>query len=198
MLIRSPCDFALDSGPGSRVYGLRVSGGKPPPGPEERLMSEDTTGTTVEPPAIACDMTEAPDTAQERMAEYDRLFTQALAGRDRTGSAVRLRFRADDGVEAWVRDLAAREKACCPFYDFGVSITDGQVWWDISLVAGVTDDPHTARTLLDTCYHAPDYAADGIAGMTTWLAGNGFTVTTTDSGLVMRFKQSTTDVPPGA
>jgi hypothetical protein len=161
-------------------------------------MSDDTTGVTFEPPAIACDMTEAPDTAEERMAEYDRLFTQALAGRDRTASGVRLRFRAVDGIEAWVRDLAAREEACCPFYDFEVATTDGQVWWDVSLVAGVTADPHTARTLLDTYYHAPDYAADGIAGMTKWLAGNGFAVTTTESGMVMQSEQPTAGVPSGA
>jgi hypothetical protein len=155
-------------------------------------MSEDTTGATIEPPAIACDMTGAPDTAEERMAEYDRLFTRALAGRDRTDSGVRLRFRADDGIEAWVRDLAAREKACCPFYDFDVSTADGQVWWDISLVDGVADD-HTARTMLDGFYHAPDYAADGVAGMTRWLAGNGFAVTTNGSGMVMRFEQETAE-----
>jgi hypothetical protein len=136
-------------------------------------------------PAIACDLTDAPDTAEERMAEYDRLFSQVLVGRERADAGVRLRFRADEGVEAWVRDLAAREKACCPFYDFAVGTTDGQVWWDISLVDGVADDENTARTLLDTYYHAPDYAADGVAGLTEWLAGNGFAVTTNESGTVM-------------
>jgi hypothetical protein len=141
-------------------------------------------------------MTDAPDTAEERMAEYHRLFTRALAGRDRTGSGVRLRFRADDGVEAWVRDLAAREKACCPFYDFAVSTTDGQVWLDISIVDGVTADPEPARTLLDAFYHAPDYAADGVAGMTTWLAGTGFALTTAESGTVMRFEDHRGDVRP--
>lgn len=34
-----------------------------------------------------------------------------------------------------------------------------------------TADEHTARTLLDTYYYAPDYAADGVEGMTRWLAG---------------------------
>jgi hypothetical protein len=139
-------------------------------------------------PAIACDLTGAPDTAEERMAEYDRLFTRALAGRERTGDGIRLRLRADEGVEAWVRDLSVREKACCPFYDFAVAVDGGQVWWDITLVAGVTDDPDTARTLLDTYYHAPDYAADGVAGMTKWLAGNGFQVTT--EGSVMRMDRT--------
>jgi hypothetical protein len=145
--------------------------------------------------AIACDMTGAPDTAEERMAEYDRLFTRALVGRERTDSGIRLRFRADEDIEPWVRDLTAREKACCPFYDFAVTTTGGQVWWEISVLAGVTDDPDTERVLLDTYYHAPDYAADGVAGMTRWLAGNGFAVTT--QGAVMRMDRSATDAVPG-
>ena len=152
---------------------------------------DDNSSMTMGTPPIACDMTDAPDTAEGRMAEYDRLFTQTLAGRERTGNGVRLRFRADEGVEAWVRDLAAREKACCPFYDFAVSATaDSEVWWDVSLVDGVADDEATARTLLDTFYYAPDYAADGVAGMTTWLSGNGFAVTTSESGTVMRFDRT--------
>jgi hypothetical protein len=94
-------------------------------------------------------------------------------------------LRADEGVQAWVADLAVREKACCPFYNFAVSVTGGEVWWDISLVDGAADDEHTARTLLDGYYYAPDYVAEGVAGMTRWLAGNNFAVTTNESGMVM-------------
>jgi hypothetical protein len=149
---------------------------------------DDNSKVTIDTSAIACDMTDASDTADERMAEYDRLFTQALAGRDRTDGGVRLRFRADEGLEAWVRDLAAREKACCPFYNFTVSTTGGEVWLHISLVDGVGEgDAATARALLDTYYYAPDYAAEGIAGMTRWLASEGFAVTANDSGTVMQF-----------
>ena len=142
---------------------------------------------------IACDLTDAPDTAEERLAEYDRLFARSLAGRERAEQRVRLRFRAGGGVEAWVRDLAAREKACCPFYDFAVSADGGEVCWDISLVDGVADgDEGMARTLLDVYYHAADYAADGVAGMTRWLAGEGFAVTPNESGTVMRFDRAGT------
>jgi hypothetical protein len=140
---------------------------------------------------IVCDLTKARDTAEERMAEYGRLFAQSLAGRERTGQRVRLRFRADDGVEAWVRDLAAREKACCPFYNFAVGAAGGEVWWDISLVDGVADgDDDMARTMLDVYYHAPDYAADGVAGMTRWLAGEGIAVAPNDSGTVLQFDRT--------
>jgi hypothetical protein len=157
-------------------------------------MNDNNNAVTVDVPAIACDLTDAADTAEERMAEYSRLFTQALAGRERTDEGVRLRFRADEGVEAWVRDLAVREKACCPFYTFAVSTTGGQVWWDISLVDGVADGENsTARTLLDAYYYAPDYAADGVAGMTKWLAGEGFAVTTNESGMIMQFDPTVAD-----
>jgi len=134
---------------------------------------------------IVCDLTDAADTAEERMAEYGRLFAQALTGRERTDEGIRLRFRADDGVEAWVRDLAAREKACCPFYDFEVSNTGGEVRWDVSVVDSVVDDD-IARTLLDEYYHAPDTVADGVAGMKGRLNERGLAVTTNESGTVMQ------------
>ena len=61
-------------------------------------------------------MTDAPDTAIERLAEYEGLYTEALIGRERTDDGIRFRFRARPGLEEWVRDLAAREKACCAFF----------------------------------------------------------------------------------
>lgn len=158
-------------------------------------MDDKRNSVTVDTPVIACDMTHAPDTTEERVAEYARLFGRALAGRERTGDGVRLRFRADEGVEAWVRDLAAREKACCPFFDFAVSAAGGQVWWDIRLVEGVADDDTTARTLLDSYYHAPDYAADGVAGMARWLAEGGYAVTSNESGTVMRLDRPVAGSP---
>jgi hypothetical protein len=152
-------------------------------------MSRDPT---VAPVPIVCDLTDARDTAQERMAEYGRLFAQSLAGRERTGQRVRLRFRADDGVEAWVRDLAAREKACCPFYDFQISATADEVRWDIGLVEGVADDD-MARAALDEFYDAPDNVAGGVAGMRQRLAQRGIAVTTSESGTVMQFDRTGTN-----
>jgi hypothetical protein len=151
-------------------------------------MSSDPTAA---PTPIVCDLTGAPDTAEERIAEYGRLFAQSLTGRDRTEQRIRLRFRAGDGVEAWVRDLAAREKACCPFYHFAVNTTGGEVWWDISLVDGVADDDQDmARMMLDEFYDAPDNVAVGVAGMKERLANSGIAVTTNESGTVMRFDRT--------
>ena len=100
---------------------------------------------------IACDMSTAPDTAPERFAEYARLFGQALIGRERTPDGIRFRFRAEPGLEAWVRDLAAREKACCAFFAFAVSRVDGDVVWD----AAVSDN-EAAREILEEFYALPD------------------------------------------
>ncbi len=100
---------------------------------------------------VACTLTGIPGAFAERMAEYQRLFRQYLTGRSRTGLGIRFRFRAEPGVEDWVRDLARREKACCGFFDFTVS-TDGQeIRWD----AAVADD-EPARQALDEFYRLPD------------------------------------------
>ena len=100
---------------------------------------------------IVCDMTAAPDTARERIAEYRRLFAQALIGREKTERGIRFRFRAAPDIDAWVRDLAAREKACCAFYSFTVTTVDDQVLWDATVV-----DDDLARALLAEFYALPD------------------------------------------
>jgi hypothetical protein len=105
---------------------------------------------------VVCEMTGARDTIQQRIAEYQRLFTQALIGRERTADRIRFRFRAEPGVEAWVRDLAAREKACCAFFAFAVTAQDDQVLWDAAV-----PDTEIARAILDEFYAMPDTLVDG-------------------------------------
>lgn len=105
------------------------------------------------PPArpVACDLSGTPGAFAERMAEYRSLFGQYLAGRSRTAAGIRFRFRADLGVEDWVRDLARREKACCGFFDFTVAAGDREVRWDVSVA-----DDEAARQVLDGFYRLPD------------------------------------------
>jgi hypothetical protein len=67
-------------------------------------------------------MTDAPDTAADRLAEYQPLVITALVDRERTGDGIRFPFRADPGLEDWFRDLAAREKACCAFFTFDITM----------------------------------------------------------------------------
>jgi hypothetical protein len=124
-------------------------------------------------PPIVCDMTGAGDTPGERIAEYRRLFADALAGRERTGDGIRFRFAAGPGVDARVRDLAARERACCAFFTFDVTEHDGEVWWD----ARVPDDP-ASRQILDEMYHLPDTAPDDLDTLHRRFEGAGLTVVT--------------------
>jgi len=134
------------------------------------------TDNTTTPPII-CDMTDAPDTAAERVAEYERLFTQALVGRDHIATGIRFRFRADDGTEDWVRDLAAREKACCAFYDFDIAVHDDEIWWDLR----VPDDP-VAHELLEDFYRLPDTISAGPAAILEQFGAPGPFVQMRDNG----------------
>ena len=109
---------------------------------------------------IVCDMTGAPDTLPERLREYRRLFSQALTGREKTAAGIRFRFRAQPGTEAWVRDLAAREKACCAFFTFTVTTVGEEVRWDAAVI-----DDDLARAILDEFYALPDTLAHGFKGV---------------------------------
>ena len=142
---------------------------------------DDKSGSTAGTPAIACDMTEAPDTPQERMAEYHRLFERHLVSRERTANGIRFRLRADDGVEAWVRDLLAREKACCPFFDFDLAVDDGVLRWDISVV-----DDDLARAVLDEFYRVTATSGEDWTGVQRRLTDIGFAVATGDMGVGAR------------
>ena len=142
-------------------------------------MSQPITTPAADATPIACDMTDAPDTAEERMAEYGRLFAQHLAGRERTAEGIRFRLRAGDGVDAWVRHLSAREKACCPFFDFAVATVGGEVHWDITVI-----DDDTARAVLEEFYHVPENVAGGVKGLEDRLTGRGFAITTNEDRTV--------------
>jgi len=107
----------------------------------------------VNPVPIVCDMSTAPDTGPQRLTEYDRLFSTHLLGRERSGEGIRFRLRADHGVEEWIRELAARERACCAFLDSQIAVEDDQVVWDITTI-----DDDLARAILDDYYDLPDSA----------------------------------------
>jgi hypothetical protein len=98
-------------------------------------------------------MSGATDTLAERLGEYRRLFAQSLLSRSRTPDTIRFRFRADPGVEDWVRDLARREKACCAFFEFTVDADGHEVRWE----ARVADD-EAARQVLAGFYGLADAA----------------------------------------
>jgi hypothetical protein len=139
-------------------------------------MSEITDQTDI---PIVCDMTAAPDTATERFAEYERLFTTALTGRERIGDGIRFRFRAEPGLEDWVRDLARREKACCAFFTFDVTVQGDEVWMDASVV-----DDDLARRILDEYYRLPESIAEGAGALFMRFSRQGLEIMVRDqSGL---------------
>ena len=79
---------------------------------------------------IACDMSTARDTPDERLAEYVALFEQALSSRERRADSVVFTFRS--GAREQIEDLARREHACCPFLGYRVETAQDEVVWTIS------------------------------------------------------------------
>jgi hypothetical protein len=134
-----------------------------------------TTGPASTP--ILCDMTNAPDTAEQRLADYRRLFADALIARERTVSGTRWRFRATEGTESLVRDLAAREQACCAFFSFSITVVGGEVLWDASVV-----DDDMARAILEEFHRLPDTLGEGAATLYDRMAAKGLRVYIDDGG----------------
>lgn len=137
---------------------------------------------------IMCDMSNASDTDVERAAEYRRLFSRALVARERTAEGIRFRFRAEPGIESWVRDLAAREKACCAFFVYEIAADGDAVVWD----AAVPDDD-LARALLEEFYALPDTLAAGRYEWRERLADRGVTVASNPAGTVHHFQPAGAD-----
>jgi hypothetical protein len=115
--------------------------------------------------AIACDMTDAPDTPDDRIAEYGRLFAHALVRRERTEAGVVFTFAAKPGIRDWIADLVRREATCCPFLSYEVDIRGDHVVWTTSSEAG--PDP---QAMLDAFYAGPEQFGDGFDGLLARLA----------------------------
>jgi len=106
---------------------------------------------------IACDMSTAHDTPDERVAEYRRLFERALARRDRHEHSVVFALRATPGTREQLEDLARREAACCPFLDYRVATAgDDLIFTITNPVTGI--EREGAEATLDAFYALPDHA----------------------------------------
>ena len=118
---------------------------------------------------IACDMSSAQDTPDERLQEYGRYFEQALLRRERRADSVMFAFRVDPGIAEGLNDLACREWACCPFLDYRVEpIGDEVLWTTTNMTAG--DDHAVVDAFLDVFYALPDHAGSDMAGLFDRLA----------------------------
>jgi hypothetical protein len=92
---------------------------------------------------MACSLTAAE--ARERADEFRALAGTALVGRERSDGEVVLRFRAEDDVPERVRDLARRERECCPF--LRIKVEQGGDQMSLRLGAGPE-----SRAALDVFY----------------------------------------------
>jgi hypothetical protein len=88
---------------------------------------------------IAC--TIGADETADRMSLLERLRASHRT-LDRTDHGILMRFPADPGVEADVRQLTIDEKRCCAFFGFEVTTTAGDVVlrWDAPPDAGTIID----------------------------------------------------------
>jgi hypothetical protein len=122
------------------------------------------------PPATAaqhasCSLPVA-DRAQ-RTADFRALIATAYVDRARTTHGVRWLLRADTGVEAECRRLAALEARCCDGVHFDVQRLGDRVLWEIS-------GPASAHATLDAFYELPVLIAteDGASALWRSLDGN--------------------------
>ena len=133
---------------------------------------------TTPPIPIGCDMTDAPDTSDDRVAEYHRLFhSPAYLGRRRTKDGIRFCFRDEPGLATKIRDLAQREKACCAFFEFTIGHDLDTITWDSTVI----DDP-LAHQILDEYYQLPDTATGGAADVFERFTHQGLTIVIEDEG----------------
>lgn len=118
---------------------------------------------------VACDMSSAPDTPDERLSAYGRLFEHALARRERREGAVVFWFRGDPETRATVEELARREAACCPFLDHRVETAGDELRWTTTN-SSTGDARGSADAILDAFYALPDHPGSGFAGLLSRLS----------------------------
>jgi hypothetical protein len=112
---------------------------------------------------VACDMSGAGDTADERLRAYSDLFERALVSRERRPDAVVFRFRAQPGIREAGEDLARRESACCPFLDYRIETDGSEVIWTTTN-ARTGSERASADVILDLFRGLPDHSGSDLAG----------------------------------
>ena len=134
---------------------------------------------------IACDLSTAEDTADERLADYQRQFDRALLQRERREDSVVFTFRADGGTREALHDLARREAACCPFLDYRVEAVGDEVIWTTSS-PGTGSERADIDAFLDALYALPDHKGSDIDSFFGRLAEAGVEVVAVDDGFEVR------------
>jgi hypothetical protein len=90
----------------------------------------------VQPP-IACSL--GADDARERVQEWRRFFDRSVVAIEQIADAqVRFLLGTDPGELTDAVDLAQREKACCPFFDFSIQVEPDRCWLVVAVPAEAT------------------------------------------------------------
>jgi hypothetical protein len=76
-----------------------------------------------------------------------------------------------------VRDLAAREKACCAFFTFSITTLGEEVRWDATVI-----DDDIAGAILDEFYALPDTVVEGPEGVHDRFTRQGLQFTSAPAG----------------
>jgi hypothetical protein len=98
---------------------------------------------------IVCTLSAAAMT--DRIAEWRRFVEDHVLLVAGTAGSARLQLRDTDGSVLAATDLAAREKACCAFFEFRLVRQPEAVWLEI-------DAPKDASALLDELIEFPSAA----------------------------------------
>jgi hypothetical protein len=110
-----------------------------------RRRNTGTGGSSVTE-RIVCRLPPA-DRAQ-RTADFRALFAGGIVERQRSSSGVRWTLRAEPGVEAESRRLAALEERCCDGITFGIRRDEEVVHWEIT-------GPRAAAATIDVLFDLP-------------------------------------------
>jgi hypothetical protein len=129
---------------------------------------------------IACDMSTARDTPDERLAEYRELFERALLRRERLPDGIVFGFRADPGTREQVDSLARREHACCPFLDYRIETVGAEIVWTTTW-PGSGVERAGVDAILDAMHALPDHAGEGMGELLDRLAERGVTIVEAES-----------------
>jgi hypothetical protein len=80
---------------------------------------------------IACSLTAGE--ADDRISEWWALLGSGVDRAEIGETVARLRLVEDNQTLVHVVDLAEREQACCPFFDFGIELDHGRRWLRVSV-----------------------------------------------------------------
>jgi hypothetical protein len=99
----------------------------------------------VEERLIACSLDE--EGQRLRAGEFGELMREAAGPPMRAGHTVEVTFANGPGMRRRVEDLTAREKECCPFFDFSIREEEG-------MLVLTVDVPDEAAGILDSLFVA--------------------------------------------